>query len=249
MKKKTGIYMLGLTIGIGFPMMVRADDVNSTGKIGFVAGQNITAPVNPDLPNPSNPVQPENPDGSLSNSGSMGNLTIDYASSFDFGIHKISHENQVYHAKAQKFVGNNQRSPDYVQITDNRGTLAGWTLNVLETSQFTETVKNGKYPVLNGAQIALKNAQAISQSTDVSPPNVSRQTDLIPGQISQIAAAAIGSAAGTWIISWGTQADIVKSDTTDVALSVPGNIPKDAASYSTQLIWTLSNLPTNNGNN
>ncbi|WP_254558779.1 WxL domain-containing protein, partial [Salmonella enterica] len=76
------------------------------------------------------PVFPQNPDGSKPNPGGNGSLTIDFASSFDFGNHKISNKDQTYLAKAQKYFDSEVLTPNYVQVTDRRGTFAGWNLKV-----------------------------------------------------------------------------------------------------------------------
>jgi hypothetical protein len=76
---------------------------NSQGIVGFGPGSGIQPPVNPNKPDPTLPVFPQNPDGSKPNPGGNRSLTIDFASSFDFGNHKISNKDQTYLAKDQKY--------------------------------------------------------------------------------------------------------------------------------------------------
>lgn len=39
--------------------------------------------------------------------------------------------------------------------------------------------------------------------------------------------------------------DVTADITKAIALTVPGNTPKDAVSYATTLTWTLTDVPTN----
>ncbi|MDR0318106.1 MAG: WxL domain-containing protein, partial [Lactococcus lactis] len=117
---------------------VEASEVYQTqGQIGFYAGTDVTPPVNPNIPDPNRPVFPQNPDGSLPNPGTQGPLSIDFASSLDFGINPISNKDEIYFAKAQSYTESTTETPNYVQVTDNRGTLMGWTLSVTEKGQLT----------------------------------------------------------------------------------------------------------------
>ncbi|MEB5953235.1 WxL domain-containing protein, partial [Enterococcus innesii] len=71
----------------------------SNGAITFEADPNPTNPVDPTDPEkPVDPVDPTDPDGP--NPGTNGPLSIDYASSLDFGVNKISNKNEVYYARA-----------------------------------------------------------------------------------------------------------------------------------------------------
>lgn len=90
-------------------------------------------PTNPDNPNPVDPVDPTDPNGPKP--GTPGPLSIDYASSIDFGKQKITSTNQVYNVKPQKFGGRDD-GPNYVQVTDSRGTEKGWSLQVKQNGQF-----------------------------------------------------------------------------------------------------------------
>lgn len=218
----------------------------SQGIVGFSTGGGVQPPVDPNTPDPTVPVDPQNPDGSKPAPGGDGPLTIDFASSLDFGVHTISNQNQTYLAKAQKYFNSTALTPDYVQVTDRRGTFAGWVLKVSQTAQFRE-VANGpqKYPDLKGAMISLQNPTPASKNGAFAP-NASAVSDLVPGIETVVAQADAGKGAGTWVIRWGNQGDITKDGLSpDVTLFVPGTTPKDAASYTTTLNWILSDLPTN----
>ena len=101
---------------------MEAQTYDSNAVVNFVPNQDVTPPVdpiNPDPENPVTPIDPTNPNGP--NPGTAGPLSIDYASSLHFGENKISTKNEVYYAKAQAFTGGSE-GPNYVQVTDNRGT-------------------------------------------------------------------------------------------------------------------------------
>lgn len=222
---------------------------NSQGSVSFDVKSNVQLPVNPNQPDPSLPVYPQNPDGSKPNPGGSGVLTIDFASSFDFGNHKISNKNQTYLAKAQKYFNSENLTPNYVQVTDRRGTFSGWTLKVVESAQFTQTSSGPqKYKVLNGAVVNL-NDPVITSTIVENSPKAQSVLNLIPGVETQVTLASTGEGAGTWVIRWGNDSSITKDGlTTAVSLFVPGDTPKDATTYTTTLYWILSDLPSNVSN-
>ena len=67
-------------------------------------------------------------------------LSLDFASSLSFGQQKISSTDEIYYAHGQKVLdGSGTVSgivPNYAQVTDVRGTFAGWTLSVATDGQF-----------------------------------------------------------------------------------------------------------------
>ncbi|WP_374284588.1 WxL domain-containing protein [Lactococcus sp.] len=249
MTKKQLLYLPLILISIGITDKIYASttqNYNSKGSVGFKQEDKGQLPVDPNLPNPLLPVSPQNPDGSTPNPGGIGTLTIDFASSLDFGNHSISNKDQVYFAKAQKYFDSKDVTPNYVQVTDRRGTFSGWSLSVVENIQFTQ-VESGpqKYKELNGATISFNNSIADSNTAEKSP-NTTNSISLVPGVSTQIALAEVGSGAGTWVIRWGNQSSITEGGLNpDVSLFVPGTTPKDAADYTTTLSWILSDLPTN----
>ena len=92
---------------------------------------------------------------------------------FDFGSNEISNKDQTYFARAQT-----HRNPDgsaselatanYVQVSDLRGTNAGWVLKVKQNGQFrnAETL----HKELTGATVAFTEPSVRSNATDVLPP-------------------------------------------------------------------------------
>ena len=109
---------------------VNAATYTSNGAITFEADPNPTKPVDPTDPEkPVDPVDPTDPDGP--NPGTAGPLSIDFASSFQFGNQLITSETKDYYAQLQEFAAG-AAGPNYVQVTDKRGTQEGWSLSVVQ---------------------------------------------------------------------------------------------------------------------
>ena len=211
----------------------------SNGQISFVPNEDPTDPVDPTDPeNPVDPVDPTDPEGP--GEGTAGPLSIDFASSFNFGEQKITSSNQVYKAAAQEYKnssGEIKKGTNYVQVTDNRGTEAGWKLMVKQDAQF----KSSSEKELTGASLQLTNGNIVTASTSAEPASEAAVT-LVPGEESKLMNAAAGQGVGTFLLDWGTD------ETTggqSVSLSVPGSTTKYAEKYATTLTWTLTDTPDN----
>lgn len=165
-----------------------------------------------------------------------GELTLDFVSSFDFGTHPISVDNEVYTAAPQK-LDDGREVPNYAQVTDLRGSAAGWTLSVQQKGQFV-SVKEGSE--LEGAQIKFTNGQVASESTST-PKDVANSAELAPGVTEKLVFSNIGEGTGTWVYGLGDDATKGSS----VELAVPGKSFKAADAYKTVLTWSLSDVPTN----
>ena len=98
-------------------LITQADtvDYDSNGVVEFIPNTDPTKPVDPTDPDPTNPVDPVDPDPykpvdpvdptdpNGPEPGTPGPLSIDYASSFDFGTQKISTQTHTYNAALQKY--------------------------------------------------------------------------------------------------------------------------------------------------
>lgn len=226
--------------------------VDSTGRVSFVAPDEnagdevgLLDPTNPD---PANPVDeddsdydPNDPDLTENpNKGTTGPLRIDYASNFYFGTNEISNQNQTYYAAPEKRIINDisDERPNYVQVTDNRGTLAGWNLSVTQEAQLA----NGDHD-LNGAQITLNGflIASYSDSDDPTAPNAAVKLEL--GEASpSLMTADTGAGAGSFYLNFVGEDD---DAATGVQLYVPGASVKKIGNYDTTLTWTLANTPGN----
>lgn len=230
----------------------------STGSIEFVPSQDTTDPVDPENPDPTDPVDPENPDGTDPEPGTQGPLSIDYASSLDFGTNKISSKDETYFARAQKYAldatgaPTHADTPNYVQVSDLRGSNAGWTLTVTQAADFESTTATD-HNTLTGAEVTLASPVTASNAAGITAPDVIDNITLTPGSASLVMSAKDKAGAGTWVDRWGTvetvkekQADGTEVDvnvTKAVSLAVPGATPKDAVQYTATLNWNLSDVP------
>ncbi|MFZ4355293.1 WxL domain-containing protein, partial [Enterococcus gallinarum] len=145
--KKTKVMTLMATTTLGalalVPMSALAVDggeYQTNGAIQFAPNTNPTNPVDPTNPDPDKPITPVDPtDPTGPKPGTAGPLSIDYASSLSFGEQTITSKNMTYYAETQKYkdnAGADQEGPNFVQVSDNRGTETGWTLKVKQNGQF-----------------------------------------------------------------------------------------------------------------
>ncbi|MEV2910433.1 WxL domain-containing protein [Paenibacillus larvae] len=205
---------------------------DSKANIEFIPSDEVTPPVDPDNPDkPAEPVDPNQP-------GTNGPLSIDFASTFKFGTQKITSKDATYYAEPQKFKDGSEH-PNYVQVSDNRGTESGWTLQVKQNGQ----LKSEKNHELTGAAITVKNAGINTGSSSAKPSQVQSSFTLTPNEAVQIVGAKQGEGSGTYVYKFGAAAD--KNMDKSVELFVPGSTTKYAEKYETTLTWTLSDVPVN----
>lgn len=264
MKKQKMMSVLALSIlgsNLLAPSVLAAENAEvrqyeSHGMVQFIPDIDPTDPTDPiDPGEPEKPIDPTNPEGP--NPGTPGPLSIDFASSFDFGINKITDKDETYYARAQRFEGLEDR-PNYVQVSDKRGTNAGWTLDVKQENQF-EATKETKNKELVGAQISLTNAKVRSK-TNTTPPLAHENMGLKVGELHRVMTAEKGAGAGTWLNRWDegenvlTEEEVIVDEkgkkenvnlNKSVTLTVPGATVKDAVNYKTTLTWILSEIPAN----
>ncbi|MBO0462421.1 MULTISPECIES: WxL domain-containing protein [unclassified Enterococcus] len=230
------IVLLGIVAG---SLQVSANDVfpkeyNTEGTITFEAGDNeVTPPVDPENPDPEKPVDPVDPPGP----GTGGALSIDYGSKFKFGTQKISSATQTYYAAPDE-MQDGSKKPTYVQVTDKRGTLAGWKLSIAQPEQF----KTSAGVELVGAELSFTKGQAASiVDSQYTPTTVNNKLTLTPGLSGTLAInAAAGTGVGTWVYRFGAD----EADNKDaVQLTIPGKSVKLAQQYTTKLVWSLENTP------
>ncbi len=149
---------------------------------------------------------------------------------------------EIYHAALQKYVdaaGAEQEGPNFVQVTDNRGTESGWTLHVKQNGQ----LKTAEDQELKAAQIRLNNGTIVTPSESPKPSNFKSAITLNPnGAESLVMSAQEGEGAGTYLMSWG---DSLSAAVDSIELEVPGSTTKYAAKYSTTFTWLLTDTPTN----
>lgn len=204
-------------------------------------------PLNPFNPKWDDPVTPVNPgDGSDVPTDASGQLTLDYASTFDFGKQKISALDKTYHATAQTFSDTNHTgltTPLYAQVTDLREQPGKWALQVKLgelKSQTSNTTLSQAYLEFKGAELA---------STDANQKGVTAMADQSAafGDTIQIMSADNVGVWGTWLTRFGGQNDFGtdydgRKTNSGVSLVVPGTTAK-AESYQANMNWMLMNVP------
>ncbi|MBJ7689208.1 WxL domain-containing protein [Weissella confusa] len=224
-----------------------------TGKFGDKKAVVVTyypiynRPLNPFDPKLDDPVTPVNPgDGSDVPTDASGQLTLDYAATFDFGKQKISALNQTYHATAQTFSDANHAgliTPLYAQVTDLREQPGKWALQVKLgelKSQSSNTTLAQAYLEFKGAALA---------STDANQKGVTAMADQSAffGDTIQIMSADNVGVWGTWLTRFGGQNDFGtdydgRKTNSGVSLVVPGTTAK-AEAYQANMNWMLMNVP------
>lgn len=217
------------------PVVQAAGDggkVTSSGIIGFVANTDIVTPVDPlDPENPILPVDPENP-------GTAGPLSIDYVSTIRFGeSNKTSGKHEVYWAELDKFTdskGNATTRPNYIQVTDSRGSNAGWHLTVTQEAQFMNQTNE-----LEGAELTFANG-VLNTADDGATPEIKTPLTLSPGVATDVLNAKANEGTGTWAAVFGK--DNTEGEKS-VSLSVPGKTKKVEGKYTTALTWDLTDAP------
>lgn len=204
-------------------------------------GSEGESPVSPI--DPSQPVTPpptidgeENPHAP----STKGPLSINYISNLRFGMNKASGNDMEYLVKPDEVVneeGMQIQVPNYIQITDHRGTNAGWILTVKQNGPFV----NGAHELL-GTEMNFRQSVAVGKSgTTSTSPSVNANFSLTAdGQEVMVMTAQENQGMGTWIDRFG---DNTENAPNSIVLKVPGDTKKIAGKYTTSLTWTLSDVP------
>lgn len=227
-------------------------DYNTTGKVQFSEPQSPVDPLDPEQPEKEKPVVPENP-----GTPTTGPLSIDFASSLDFG--QITNEKPANNetvlkgfAKGQVLTtgmtGGKETVANYVQVTDHRSLNSsdqpkGWKLSVKQADNF-------KYSTLDdlgtGTKITFNEAQLEKEKNNNStPPSVVKSSfEIQPGTTQKVVGAKVGEGWDTWTYHFGTKSTAAKS----IELEVPYSEAKTAIpekTYQTSIVWTIDDTPEN----
>ncbi|WP_088815495.1 MULTISPECIES: WxL domain-containing protein [Listeria] len=216
--------------GVGYGTEAFAADVTSKGDITFT--QN-TDPGKPEVPGTGEEIDPGTP------APTPGPLSINYVSNIHFADQMISGNNEVYYANLDKVTlsasSTEVEVPNFVQVSDNRGSNAGWHLTVEQVGQF----KNGA-STLTGAKLSFQNATMQSSKATATNTPTAYSFELDPaGTASDVVDAAANKGMGTWSTSFGDATTAAQS----ISLSVPGDTAKIVGKYEAELKWTLTDTP------
>lgn len=237
MTSLSALLILGI-ISMGQSKSLAATDgasMSSIGTITYVADTDPTDPIDPTDPDPTNPIDPTDP-GDHENP-TPGPLSIDYVSNLRFGEQKTTGADKTYYAEldhVKDSAGVAQDLPNFVQVTDKRGSNAGWHLTVTQKEQF----KSGN-DELTGASLTLDHA-VMSTPDGGDAPTANQAITLDPGVASDVEDAKADQGTGTWLDRFGSDEAEAK---TSVSLFVPGKTKKVQGEYKTSLTWTLTDSP------
>lgn len=212
MKKNNLLIAGAAVVALGsFVVAPGVQAATSTGKVSLLEG---------DATKPTAPIEPGDGGGET---GQVGVLTIDNATPLNFGSVALTGNGQT--------LKNTAKAPN-VQVTDKRGTGAGWNVTV-KSSEF----KDATTPThtLKGAVISFPAGTATSSdATNVAKPVTS---DLKVNADGTSGAQVIMTAGKD--LGLGTWADIMPAD--GVTLDIAGGAY--VGEYTAQLTWTLADTP------
>lgn len=198
-------------------------------------GKVIDPPYHP--VSPGKPVTPENPDFP----NSEGPLSINYVSNLSFSHQQATGKDSLYNSELDRFQlsGEIEEVPNYIQISDHRGSNSGWQLEVKQSTPF----KNGEH-ILKGTELYLQDIAIanIEGNKDTSPTYAQERITLdSTSDYVVLVEAKKDQGMGTWLIRFGQNNEEAP---TGVQLFVPGNSPKVKGHYKTTLSWLLVDTPS-----
>lgn len=186
-------------------------------------------------------MDPENPD---EKTGNKGPLSIDLVSYYNFGKIKISGNDNTYYAKPTRVKREGETDfverANYVQVTDNRGTGAGWKVMVQQNNPLKHATNNQE---ITGTTISLLNGFSNSVHKDTAnTPTAGTDIKITPGGAAQrVVTAQADQGIGTWTHSFGKDAT---EGAKSVKLDIPGNQKIAKGVYKATLNWTLVDDPS-----
>lgn len=253
------ISLLGIHLSAGH--VYAQSDLSGEGSVDFKAHKSEVKLIDPE-----NPDQEVDPGPSPSTDGL---LRLDFVFQLNFGKNKLSNIDKIYTANAQLFYSETEARGNYIQVTDDRATGTGWTLQVRQEQPFVSV--DDPSDELKGAFISFDNAWANSTMEKEYTPTL--QTDVIQldkvGTTYDLATAGPDKGYGTWAIQFGASSENKAGQTetleplvdengnaeidpnykkqiyknSAVTFFVPGSAEKKSGKYQTVLTWIIGELP------
>lgn len=217
-------------------LAAEGENATSNATIKAVAGGDTpVGPVDPTDPKDPNGQGPTDPnDGTTTNQ--TGPLQINYLSNLNFGDN-IAITSKTITANVKN------DTPRFFQVSDLRGTAAGWKMNV-SLGEFTPT---GTAPAttkpITGATITFKNGEAVTSNDAVNGQDVdaavTHDTTLSAGNtgVQTLMSADKGTGRGTWLARYTAKSGA--SDNENIVFSAPTNSITANTSYQATLTWQL----------
>ncbi|PEF42451.1 cell surface protein [Bacillus cereus] len=205
-----------------------ASKATSENHIIFKANTNSTDPLDPTDPSkpvdptkPIDPTDPENP-----GTGNEGPLSIDYVSNIEFGEHELTSGTQVYNAKNEN---------PYIQVSDHRGTGAGWKLSATAT-EFT-SVDGSK--VLKGAELSFNNGEVKTKENNISEKPVHHDVTFNNTDAKVLMDADVDAGRGSWVDVFSGEA----GNNNKIQLKVLEGSANANVDYTATINWELADAP------
>lgn len=189
---------------------------------------------------PTDPVDPTDP------TGQKGNLTVDNLIDFKFNDVRLS-ANEFRTGLKDITTGGRDKDNQKrnIQVTDKRGSGAGWTLRLAQSKMMSTTVKTGNKSELKGAYISIP---TVNPETNVYTTADNKNPEAKPvtlgykfvegkyGEPQKFAEAAKENGMGTWVFNTNTSKD------DKVELIIPaGNF---TGTYEGIMTWSVVDLDT-----
>lgn len=230
--------MTGLIFVFGFSQVTSAAIVNdpeeSEATINFKEGTDIPGVVDPTDPEiPWLPIEPTDPtDPTDPPTGQNGPLTLDYVSSVDFGEHEIEGKTAVYESTILR---------PFIQVSDRRGTGAGWNVTA-SVGEFETAIEEEKKQTLKGFKLSFSNGSVISTSNSLKPTPSNNVELIANADAVNVVTAEEDTGLGTWVNRWFPTAGATDGLNDSVTLEVPAGAATLGAHAAT-ITWSLSDAP------
>lgn len=224
-----------LSLFTTFSQLVSAEEpITSEGTskatIEFIPGDGVPPIVDPE--DPSKPFDPDNPENPTDPpTGNTGPLTLDYVSSVHFGKQEIQGQTMIYESTLLR---------PFIQISDRRGTGAGWTVTAQASEFKTDGVTEATLP---GSVLYFKNG--VADSACNSEPPIPNQIVKLPagGEEAVVITAQENTGLGTWVNRWFPSLNRENMELNDnVVLEIPGGTATTGVHEAT-ITWTLTDGP------
>lgn len=220
-----------LSVSLVSPRAIAAD---SDASIEFIpaAEDDIPDVLDPTEPDPEQPYEPgpeEEGDPQNAPTGEGGPLTLDYVSSVAFGQQEIEASTQILESETLR---------PFIQVTDRRGSGAGWYVNAT-MGGFTDESGNDTLP---GAVLTFSNGTVISETANASTAPVPQSpVALSPeGEAQPVVTAVENSGLGSWITRWFPTEGETLND--NVTLTIPAG-SATTGDHTAIITWNLEAVP------
>lgn len=242
MKKIVGsLLMSGALLGTVVAPLVANADANTSGKTNvtttFLKSSQIVTPVDPD-----NPDTPTDPGDGNNGAAAGGDLSLIYVpASFDFGSSEIDVlKDKTLNLDTTSAATTLWKSNAVVEVSDVRGTNAGWSVLVKG-----DTLTGISGATIKGASLVLPQGTVSNSGNDAENTNANgayatgQTVDLATTDSTVAGVQVLGAKANN-----GAGVTVSKLDPSGITMNIPANTAK-VDTYTTTLNWTLGDTPKN----